>query len=88
MRAFRIAFLGLLVPSFACSQTYSIATFAGGGLPPDILGTSVAFFRPQSVATDGEGNLFFADQAFVFRLDTGTGVLTRVAGSGWTGFGR
>jgi sugar lactone lactonase YvrE len=41
---------------------------------------------PQSIAADRAGNVFFADQNTVLRLDATTGVLTLVAGNGTPGF--
>jgi len=86
MRLVLTALLGVVVPLIACAQTYSIETFAGGGLPPNALGTSIGFFLPQSVAVDNRGNVYFADRAYVFRLDATTSILTVVAGSGAMGF--
>src|ERR1035437_8007513 len=70
------------------AQQYTISTFAGGGLPVNILGTSASLGLgvPSCLAADQAGNLFFADQNTVLRLDATTGVLTRVAGNGTTGF--
>src|SRR5271157_5643428 len=74
--------------SCAWAQTYTISTFAGGGLPVDIPGTSANLgpSAPRYMAADAAGNLFFADQNTVLRLDATTGVLTLVAGNGTTGF--
>lgn len=77
--------LTLAVSSITSAQTYTISTFAGGALPVDIPGTS-ASLSPQSVASDPAGNLFFVNQNTVMRLDAATGILTRVAGNGATGF--
>src|SRR5260370_42603622 len=51
------------------------------------MATAGRLASPESVAVDSAGNVFFADQAYVFRLNAGTGVLIRVAGTGWQGFG-
>jgi sugar lactone lactonase YvrE len=64
---------------------YTISTFAGGALPVNISGLS-AGLSPGYVAADPAGNLFFVNQNTVLRLDAATGILTRVAGSGATGF--
>jgi len=69
----------------AFTQTYTISTFAGGALPVDIPATS-ASLSPRYVASDRAGNLFFVDRNIVLRLDAATGILTRVAGNGTTGF--
>jgi trimeric autotransporter adhesin len=77
--------LRLALSPIAFSQTYTISTFAGGALPVNIPGTS-ASLSPASVASDRAGNLFFVDRNTVLRLDATTGMLTRVAGNGTTGF--
>ena len=81
------AVLLALVTSWAASgQTYTISTFAGGGLPVNIPGTSASLYGPESVAVDKAGNIFFTDLHDVLRLDAATGVLTLVAGNGTPGF--
>jgi uncharacterized protein (TIGR03437 family) len=75
----------------AWGQTYTISTFAGGGQPGllvDIPGTSASLGpnAPQYIAADRAGNVLFAFQNTVLRLDATTGVLTLVAGNGTTGF--
>jgi uncharacterized protein (TIGR03437 family) len=86
MRLQRIL-LTLTLSSITSAQTYTISTFAGGALPVNIAGTSASLgTRPQYVAADPSGNLFFVDRNTVMRLDAATGILTRVAGNGSTGF--
>jgi uncharacterized repeat protein (TIGR01451 family) len=82
------AVLALIVSPCATSQTViEIQTFAGGALPVNISGASASLRYPNSVAADGAGNLFFADENHVvLRLDATTGVLTLVAGNGTPGF--
>ena len=72
------------------APTYTVATFAGGGLPLNIAGTSASLYNPPSVAVDSKGNVFFINVASPFigagvsageasavlRLDAKTGVLT------------
>ena len=70
----------------AFGQTYAIDTLAGGGLPANIPGTSASLFPPGSVALDRAGNVFFADEYVVLRLDAITGGLTLVAGNGTPGY--
>ena len=83
----------LLLTSILCcsawGQTYTISTFAGGGLSVNIPGTSANLCLDGSwggIATDRAGNLFFACQQSVLRLDSTTGILTLVAGNGTSGF--
>jgi uncharacterized protein (TIGR03437 family) len=70
----------------AWGQTYTISTLAGGGLPVNIPGTSASLGSPASVAVDRAGNVYFATQNTVLRLDAATGILTLVAGNGTPGF--
>ena len=87
MRLFSAAILALVVSWCAFAQTYAIKTFAGGGLPVNVAGTSATLRAPGSVAVDGAGNLFFADERdVVLRLDAKTGVVTVAAGNGTGGF--
>ena len=74
-------------PATFC-QTYTISTFAGGGLPTNLAGTSANLDQPSSVAVDSAGNVFFAEPNYnaVFRLDAKTNIITVAAGSGAPGF--
>ncbi len=81
----------LLAVVASCSlsgQTYSITTFAGGGLPGNTPGNSASLVGVYGVAIDRAGNAFIALTAYqtVLRLDATTGILTRVAGNGTPGF--
>jgi uncharacterized protein (TIGR03437 family) len=86
MRRFSAANLAFAVSCCAFGQTYTIQTFAGGGLPVNIPGTSASLGLPSSVAVDRAGNVFFAVQNAVLRWDATTGFLTLVAGNGTPGF--
>jgi uncharacterized protein (TIGR03437 family) len=87
MRLVSVAVLSLAVSGCAFGQSYTISTFAGGGLPVNIPGTSATLGNPYGVAVDGAGNLFFSDGLnVVLRLDATTGILTLVAGNGTPGF--
>jgi hypothetical protein len=70
------------------SQTYTIGTFAGGGLPANISGTSVGLGFTPGVAVDAAGNLFIGNHAYqgVIRVDAQTGLVSLVAGTGTVGF--
>ena len=88
-----VVLLTTILCGSAWGQTYTISTIAGGGgntLPVDIPGTSANFGFPASaptnVAADQAGNLFFAYQNAVLRLDATTGILTLAAGNGTAGF--
>ncbi len=69
----------------ADSITYTISTFAGGGLPINVSGPSASLYGPSSIAVDKSGNVFFTDLNAVIRLDAKTGTLTLVAGNGTAG---
>ncbi len=70
-------------------QTYTISTFAGGGLPVNLPGTSAGLGFVGGVAVDSAGNVFITTYVYnvVLRLDAKTGVLSLVAGTGGAGFG-
>jgi len=55
--------LGLLTFLPAFCQTYTISTFAGGGLPVNIQGPAASVPQPQSVAVDAAGDLFILKRA-------------------------
>ncbi len=60
-------------------------TFTGEGLPA----TQAALFSPKGLAFDSAGNLFIADteNGRLRRVDSKTGIITTVAGTGLTGLG-
>src|SRR5271157_539612 len=83
---------GFLAAVFAISgaaQTYTIRTFAGGGLPENVAGANASLSTISGMAMDRAGNLYLAlgDYNIVLRLDANTGVLTGVAGNGMASFG-
>ena len=80
--------LALTIWDSVLGQTYTIHTVAGGGLPEDRPGTSAVLYYIAGIAADAAGNVFMTSSGFfggtaVLRLDAGTGLLTRVAGT-WT----
>jgi len=80
--------LTLVLSRSASAQTYTISTFAGGGLPVNIPGTSASLGAdpPRHVAADPAGDLFFIFHNTILRWDAATGLLTLVAGNGTPGF--
>ena len=66
------------------AQQYTISTYAGGGVPNDLPGTSISF-SPQRVCVDKVGNLFILDLYAVYKLPP-SGPATIVAGNGTAGF--
>src|ERR1019366_4528969 len=87
MRFLTAGLLASLAPCLVFSQTYTIKTFAGGGLPPNLAATSVTLGRMDGVAVDQSGNIFIAlgDYDTVVRVDGVTKVPTLVAGIGAPG---
>ena len=72
--------------SGAIGEDFTIQTFAGGGLPENIQGTSAVLHQPSGIVADANGNVFFGTSPYiVLKLDP-SGVLTRVAGTGTQGF--
>ncbi len=83
----KIALGVLIFAGLAVGQTWSISTFAGGGLPVNVAATSSSLAGPQAaMAVDTVGNLYFADGNTVLRLDISTGMLSLVAGNGTAGY--
>jgi hypothetical protein len=73
--------------SVASAQQYVISTYAGGApQATPVPGMAVSIGWPKGdVATDAAGNVYFASDNCVFKLDT-NGFLTRVAGNSRVGF--
>jgi hypothetical protein len=77
----------LLASLASCSlfgQTYTISTFAGGGLPVNIPGTSAHLDGVAATAVDSAGNIFIAVSnaySVVLRLDAKTGACFRSSAS-------
>jgi len=65
-----------------------IVTIAGGGVGDNSIATSACIYRPTGVTVDSRGNLYIADQFHnrIRKVDSGTGVITTVAGNGIYGF--
>jgi uncharacterized protein (TIGR03437 family) len=90
MKMIGIAFV-LVVLSFTAvvqAQQYTISTFAGGGqLPTAGPAIGVAIGTPAGIATDSDGNVYFANssQNRVFRVNT-SGTLTLIAGDARAGY--
>ena len=87
MHLLRCSLLSLTVSCGVFGQSYTIKTFAGGGLPVNIPGTAASIGNVSAVAVDSAGNTFFVSSAYngVLRLNA-AGVLTLVAGNGTPGF--
>ena len=88
MRLKSLAVLSFAVSCCAFSQSYTVTTLAGGGLPENLPGASVGLGVVSGTAVDAEGNVFIAlpDYHIVARMDAVSGILTRVAGNGTPGY--
>ena len=88
MILFRAPLLTLAAACFGFSQTYTINTVAGGGLPLNIAAASASVGDAAGVALDTSGNVLvsLASYDMVVRLDAKTGILTPVAGNGTPGY--
>src|SRR5947209_1850908 len=76
-----IVFLVLVFSALGSAEDFTIQTFAGGGLPENIPGTSAVLHGPGAIVTDANGNAFFgASPYIILKLDP-NGLLTRVAGT-------
>ncbi len=88
MRNVRWIGLSLVLSSgaMALAQQYSLSTVAGG-VPPftPAPAASASIGRPQRVAIDSGGNVYFSSLNCVFKVDT-KGVLTLIAGNSRPGF--
>jgi len=79
----------LLIANLGSSQNYTISTFAGGGVPVNVSGTSAYLGMNEGaggVAADTAGNLYFTYNNCVLRWDAVSIIVTLVAGSGEPGF--
>jgi uncharacterized protein (TIGR03437 family) len=70
------------------AQNYKVYTIAGGLQPENMPGTSAVFGQTTGVAVDAAGNVFIPLELYhmIVRLDATTGMLTRVAGNGTSGY--
>lgn len=86
---------GLLVADGTCSHRVlrftpdaSFSAFAGSGLagvPTNGVQATAASMTPSTLARDAAGNVYLGIGAAVYGVAAGTGVITRVAGSGGAG---
>jgi uncharacterized protein (TIGR03437 family) len=88
MRLPSIVVLTLAIASAALAQTYTMKTFAGGALPENVPGVSAWLGDVYGIAIDKLGNVFLAlgDYDIVVRVDSSSGVVTLVAGTGTAGY--
>ena len=81
--------LGLATALYAVGQTYTIATYAGGGpFPSSGLASRVPVGSVAAIAADAAGNLYMALPQFhtVLKMNGASGTVTLVAGSGVSGY--
>src|SRR5436305_616330 len=79
--------VALVMSMSTFGQGHAMFTFAGGGAPVNVPGTS-AFLGagPVALAVDRTGNVFFRCDNTVLRLDAMNGIITLAAGIGTGGF--
>ena len=85
---FRIVFLALWLSPFLVAQSYTISTFAGGGLPSlPAPALNISMESTTGAAVDAAGNLYVAEPTsnIIFRIST-NGTATLFAGTGRPGF--
>jgi hypothetical protein len=68
------------LPGMPCGKNHYILDE-----PCGVVATEAAIFAPAAVAVDGGGNVYLSGVNIVYKIDP-AGVLTRVAGSGRSGF--
>jgi uncharacterized protein (TIGR03437 family) len=80
--------LSLAIAYSALAQTYTINTIAGGGLPVNLAATSATLGYAAGVAVDPSGNVLVALTSYnmVVRIDSVTGNLTPIVGTGTAGY--
>jgi len=81
-----LCFFLLTLSILAGAEDFTIQTFAGGGLPQNMQGTSAVFQGLGAIVSDANGNAYFVTSSHtVMRLDQ-NGVVTLVAGNGTPGY--
>ncbi len=58
-KAFGLVLVSALFAALAVGQDFAIQTFAGGGLPQNIPGTSAVLHGTGGLVLDANGNAFF-----------------------------
>lgn len=86
MRIASRVLITLSFASLALSQTYTISTFAGAGMPVGASGTSAGISDVTYMTADAAGDLYFVYHFSVLRMAANGGPITLVAGRGTTGF--
>jgi len=76
----------IFLRSVVYGQSYIISTFAGGGLPVNVPALMAGLNFQSSVAVDAAGNIFFANEQEILRLDAASHLVTLIAGTGVAGF--
>jgi hypothetical protein len=81
-----VAFLLISLVLAGTAVAQIITTVAGGALPATPLpGVAASIHPPGGIAADAVGNVYLSNGDVVFKLDA-TGTLTRVAGTGTSGY--
>jgi len=80
------AILALVSPIVGLSQSYTMTTVVGGGVPDNLPAIATGLGYMTGLTVDSSGNLFLVIQGLILKLNVATGLLTRVAGNGTFGF--
>jgi hypothetical protein len=68
-----------MVP-YGFGQTYTVSTFAGGGLPNNVPAATTGIGATGALAVDTSGNVYCTTGNIILRMDAVTRMLTVVAG--------
>jgi uncharacterized protein (TIGR03437 family) len=78
--------VSLLFLPVAFGQQYTISTIAGGAPPPTPSpATAISIAPPSGLVADTNGNVYFASNHAIFKLDQ-SGIVTRIAGTSRPGY--
>lgn len=80
--------LAILAATAGFGQTYTASTFAGVFVPENVPAASISLNDVSGLAVDAAGNVFLSLPYYsvVMRIDAASGILTRFAGNGTSGF--
>ena len=83
----KILFVTFSILCYLTSQCQIITTVAGGGSTEGLLAINSPVIRPSNVAVDAFGNLYFAVDHRIKKVNASTGIMSTIAGNGTIGYG-